>query len=175
MKTIKEEVYDLIKSRNPRLARVLKECSVYQYIDMPYSELFEKHGKNMSIEAISCMMADVFVNDERVTNNMAMRTELFNARAILKTDFGFIVADALGIGRNKAQYFVDQALIAGYFIRPPNTLDNNAKFIRPATVTNDELHRMYVRICNVNGTEITKEGFAIFAGKKTEDEDYIGE
>jgi hypothetical protein len=161
-------VYNLIKSKNPRLARILKDCNVYKIIDMPYGELYQTFGKNMSIETISCIMAEIFVNDERVTNTMSCRPELMKAHALLKTDFGFIIADSLGIGRNKAQYFIDQALIAGYFTKSVNTLDNNAKFIKPAIMTDDELHQMYVRICGITGIEVTKQGFNNFMGRNEE-------
>lgn len=168
MQTLSEEVIDLVKKRKPRFNRVFRDCGIYKILDLNGSELYKLYGKQLSLDSVACIATDIFINDERVTNVMAVRAELNKTKTMFKTDFSMILADKLSIGRNKAMALLDQLILGEYFLIAPNICDVNAKLIRPAKISDDELHQMYVRICGVNDTPVTKEGFSIFKGERND-------
>jgi len=162
MLKIAEEVENLIKEKSPRMNRIYEECGLYRILDSEPAVIYKNFYKVLSLESIACLMTEIFINDERITNIMSTKPELAKTASITKTDLTYIIADALGIGRNKTSTLINQCIDIGAFIIIPNIYDVNAKMIKPAKMSREELHGIYVRICKINNKEVTKEDFEHF-------------
>lgn len=162
MTELTEEVRELIKKENPRMLKIYNDCGLFRILEADPLTIYKNYNKNLSFESIACMLTNIFVNDERITNIMSIRSELAKTATVLKTDFTFIIADSLGIGRNKASTLIDQAISQGFFTVLPNIYDVNAKMLRPTKINDNELHRIYVRISEINHETVSAEGFVKF-------------
>lgn len=157
-----DKVSNMVRKDSPAIDSLLKDTGFYSLISNGFKEAYARCGKKIGLGTISLIARETFIHDERVTNTMAVRPELTKTKSMLKTDFSLILADVLGIGRNKSQEFLDLIISSGDFVIVPNILDNNAKMIRPQILTEDELSYIYERICKVNGIEVTTDGWQNF-------------
>jgi hypothetical protein len=157
-----QKTADVLKDESPAYYSLLQDIGVFNLIRSGFRFAYTTYGKQISIGTLARMAREIFIHDERITNTMAVRSELLKTKCMLKTDFSLILAESLGIGRNKSQEFIDLFIQCGAFIVSPNILDTNAKMIRPASLTDEELLEMYQRICAVNGTPYKIEDFNHF-------------
>lgn len=161
-----EKMAHVIKRESPAFNSVLKDIGIYTLFNGGFRTVYQNYGKQLSLKTIALMAREVYINDERVTNTMAVRPELIKTKCMLKTDFSLILAESLGIGRNKSQEFIDSFISCGEFVIVPNILDTNAKMIKPKVLHDEELTEMYKRICAVNGEKFSQEEFEKFRGNE---------
>lgn len=142
---------------------ILKDLGFYKIMNKNIKELCDTYFKQFSFDSISAIAYDIFVKDERIINLMVGRNELLHTKSILKTDFSFIIADCMCIGKNRARDIVDELILSGHFIIIPNIMDSNAKMIRPSLIKATDAYKMLEKIHKArNSPAPTEEDYNAF-------------
>jgi hypothetical protein len=150
-------IRELLEEADPVANAILEDVGCYTMLELPFHALYRKHGKTLSNRTLAKIGLKVWFTDDRVINLMSTRTDFIKTKAILKTDFSYLVADVLGVGRNKGIEIVESFIDTGEFALLTNVIANNAKLVRPTFYPEFALVEMKQAIEELTGQPMSED------------------
>ncbi len=147
----------LLEDADPVANAILEDVGCYTMLELPYHALYRKHGKVLSNHTLAKIGLKVWFTDDRIVNIMSTRTDFIKSKAILKTDFSYLIADVFGVGRNKSIELVESFIDTGEFALLTNVIANNAKLVRPSFYPEFTLIEMKQAIEEIMGQPMSED------------------